>query len=211
MRYIGDIHGKVHLYHEAIVGVKESIQVGDMGLGFGYPYQYEEHSKRMFETALNVNMTNHRFIRGNHDNPSFCKSSLHYINNGYVNENKHFFVNGAWSIDGPGCPWDSFRQEGLDWWRDEEESQLDLNLLIEEFADMKPKVMVSHEAPFSVTDIFFNPRMKYVSRTAKALEEMFKRHKPKRWLFGHWHRRRDQIIDNCRFICLEEGGYIDLD
>lgn len=212
MRYIGDIHGKVELYHEAVLGVEKSIQVGDIGLGFGYPYQYENHCRIMFSPLDSLTDSKHRFIRGNHDNPDFCKSSPMYIKNGYEKETDHFFVNGAWSIDGIGAPWDQGRRtEGFNWWSNEEEDQVTLDLLIEEFADTKPSTVVSHEAPFEVTDIFFNPTERYISKTAYALTQMFRSHKPKRWLFGHWHRRRDKVIDKCRFICLEEGGYIDLD
>jgi hypothetical protein len=40
---------------------------------------------------------------------------------------------------------------------------------------------------------------------------MFIGHKPKLWIFGHWHVPFDEVIAGTRFICLPELAYIDID
>jgi hypothetical protein len=36
------------------------------------------------------------------------------------------------------------------------------------------------------------------------LQQMFDVHKPKHWVFGHYHIRRDFEIDGTQFHCLPE-------
>lgn len=40
---------------------------------------------------------------------------------------------------------------------------------------------------------------------------MFTAHKPKLWLFGHWHMPFDEVVSGTRFICLAELATIDVD
>ena len=194
MRYIGDIHADLNLYLSARGDSKQSIQVGDFGFGF-IPEKRLEN--------FNLDATNHRFIRGNHDDPAKAKAHVGFIPSGL--ENDTFFINGGWSIDR------DYRVEGVSWWPEEEYSCQQLDNLVQEFTDSKPKVVVSHEAPYTVCHKFFNARYPPgPSRTSQALENMLAAHIPEVWVFGHWHLRRDQVVNGTRFICLEPGGYIDL-
>lgn len=215
MRYIGDVHGTVNAKTYQVIAkeVEQSIQIGDLGIGFAD----QKDAKAMFK---DLDLDKHSFIRGNHDNPDYCKAQKNYIPSGYHSVSDTFFVNGGWSIDGPGCPWCPsyknfarlpYRREGINWWSDEEESQDELDDLIQNFAETKPSIMITHEGPTSVTDYFFNPRQTWESRTAKALQEMLNNHKPNVWIFGHWHKHKDQVLGGkTRFICLSELGFIDL-
>lgn len=214
IRFIGDIHGTFNRreYHQLLEDCEKSIQVGDMGLGFS-----KNDDVSMFK---DVDRSKHFFIRGNHDDPKVCQAQVNHIDSGQSDDHGIFFVNGGWSIDGPGAPWcPSYsdpmrtprRTEGRNWWSDEQHTQEELNELIEEYIDCKPEYVVSHEGPFTATDGMFNPFERYVSRTAQALEDMYRAHQPKLWLFGHWHRPRDVISGNTRFICLAECGYKDLE
>lgn len=212
VRFIGDVHGKSFDYQRLIQDCEESIQVGDMGLGFS-----KNDDKEMFN---GVDTNKHFFIRGNHDNPALCEIQVNHIESGQSDDHGIFFVNGGWSIDGPGCPWcPSYvnpefkprRTEGLNWWVDEEHSQGDLDRLIDEYEKCKPRRVVTHEGPITATREMFHPSGEWNSRTATALETMFKIHKPDIWIFGHWHLPRDTFIEGTRFICLEELGYVDID
>ena len=77
--------------------------------------------------------------------------------------------------------------------------------------------MVTHDCPLSVSEELFIKRGKsfsggqYRTRTGTAFEEMFSIHKPKLWIFGHWHNNVDEVIDGTRFICLNELSYADID
>lgn len=195
IRYIGDIHGKRHLYEAALEGCRASVQVGDFGYGFyetGDPY---------LEGWPGDNY--HRFIRGNHDNPKVCYQRPHHIDSGF--ERGVFYVGGGWSID------NALRTEGVNWWPDEQHSYEELGILIDIFKQRRPKRVVSHEAPASIARRFFPGRFPPgPSMTSNALNVMLKSHRPAEWVFGHWHEARDEVIDGTRFICLPEGGWVDL-
>lgn len=191
MRFIGDVHGKMFDYAAICSGVDETIQVGDLGVGFVDSIPTGPYD---------------RFIRGNHDNPALCRERPGWICDGHV-ENGTMFIGGAWSIDR------AFRTPMLDWWPDEECTDAQFDIFHKRYAEAKPQVMVTHDCPDSVAYELFlkegNYRQFYTT-TALRLEEMFRTHQPDVWIFGHWHKRRDQVIEGTRFICLEELGVIDL-
>ena len=74
IKFIGDVHGKYGRY-ETILKNSDlpTIQVGDMGVGF-FHRDYEG-TLRPFANPPYDKMVagNHRFIRGNHDNPYVCR------------------------------------------------------------------------------------------------------------------------------------------
>lgn len=42
------------------------------------------------------------------------------------------------------------------------------------------------------------------TRTSQVLQQMFDGHKPKHWVFGHYHLDRTFDIEGCTFHCLNE-------
>lgn len=189
MRFIGDLHGKLDLYAKAISDVDESVQIGDFGFGFV--------DVEPWPTG------NHRFIRGNHDDPALARAHRQHIESGP--EGECFYVGGGWSIDV------DMRTPGVSWWPDEEHSTEELQSLTLAFANARPRMMVTHEAPAGIIPDFFKSRLPGgPSRTALALQDMLDAWTPETWIFGHWHARRDKQVNGCRFICLEEGGWIDI-
>jgi hypothetical protein len=208
MKFIGDVHGKYGPYKKIIKNCQHSIQVGDMGVGFKN-WHGEFRANPPYDKMVDGD---HRFIRGNHDNPSVCRNHTQCIKDGtqWTTDlgNKVMFIGGAWSID------HALRTNGLDWWNDEELSMMELSLLIDEYEKFKPDFMITHDAPQSVVKkIFLDGTHKplYHSKTGSALDAMWEIHQPKIWVAGHWHTRADQVINGCRFIFLEELGTIDLD
>jgi len=216
MRFIGDVHGKYRPYKRIIKGVTQSIQVGDMGVGFHKvrpPFPDPFLDGVTYDTnpphyAMTKEGESHRFIRGNHDNPEVCKRQSQWIPDGHV-EGDMMFIGGAVSVD------QEFRTEGVDWWRDEELSIKELDDLITKVADIKPRVMVTHEAPEFLVDglIIASGRgykLDWPSRTRQAFEAMYSLHKPELWIFGHWHVSFDYMEEGCRFKCLNELEYFDI-
>ena len=187
-RFIGDIHGKIGQYLTLCDGAERSIQVGDFGYGFvdvpAIPLQ-------------------HRFIRGNHDSPLACRQSPNWIPDGVI-ENGVMYIGGAWSIDR------DFRVEGVSWWRDEECDTHFFYKAYDIVAEHKPKVMVTHDCPQSVVSTLFG-RAAIHTRTQQALDSIWQLHKPKYWIFGHWHTNVVMQIMGTTFICLDELSYIDID
>lgn len=188
MRYIGDVHGKIGDYIRVIADCDHSIQVGDMGAGF---------------VELANPGPNHRFIRGNHDNPIVCQQSTNWIPD-YTVEGSTFYMGGAFSID-----W-YLRTEGLNWWAAEQLSENELSVAIDIYSTAKPDIVITHDAPSKIAcEKLFGVR-EIRNRTATALQMMWEIHRPRVWIHGHWHIDIRKTVDDCEFICLDELSFVDL-
>ena len=206
MRFIGDVHGKFRRYERLITGVTQSIQVGDMGIGFGIagPDGGIEYPSPPYGAMKREG--SHRFIRGNHDNPAECRNQSLCIADGH-GEDEMFFCGGALSAGR------ARRTEGVNRWPDEELSVFALERICEKYLDEKPKIMVTHDGPHSIAETILRVHQpgKSVaeSRTRRFLQSMWERHRPETWIFGHWHLSADMSIAGTRFICLNELEAID--
>lgn len=198
--FIGDVHGKFRRYHQILVGHINTIQVGDMGVGFFHhtnaaPYENPSQHK--------MKLGGHRFIRGNHDNPRACLEHPQWIKDGTI-EGDVMFIGGATSIDR------AMRVINRSWWPDEELSPEALNLLVAVYRISKPRVMVTHECPNWVAEAMGYNTFKYTfkyddpSATRQAFQSMSEFHQPDIWIFGHWHRSFDKTLNGTRYICLAE-------
>lgn len=210
-RLIGDIHGNSYGWIKRVTDFDgPSIQIGDFGVGFG---------NSAWHSGVNKAMVSHpaRFIRGNHDKPEVCKTQMSgYIPDGTV-ENDVMFIGGAWSIDNPNAgPGWYRRTEGLDWWADEECSDDEFAIMIDTYAMVKPRVMITHDCPIQAsTEMFFNSGMlqgaQHPTRTATALQKMFEIHQPDEWYFGHWHVSMDYKLGRTMFSCIGILDYKDVE
>jgi len=209
LRIIGDVHGNYREYLELIRDVDQSIQVGD----FGFNYEY---------ILPRVNSAKHKIIAGNHDNHDETKNWNHFLPK-YGIETQYgltyFHMQGAFSID-----W----RERIDydlaygtksWWPNE---QLNYNELVEAekiYRDNKPDFVITHDAPRRVANIIgkpgaliqfgYDPKT-FTTHTSEALQSMFEFHKPKRWIFGHYHVTKNFNLEGTEFQCLAELNYIDI-
>jgi predicted phosphodiesterase len=218
---IGDVHGKWRSYAEVLDGLNSAgcditIQLGDMGVGFGPAFGTYEQILSNHDTLKGVPgfecMSDPRqvfgrddriWVRGNHDNPAVCKSFPSWVKDGTIRSigsEIFMFVGGGLSID------KEWRTEGYDWWADEELSYQDLSFVIDLYDSFRPDVMITHDGPDSVIfeKLFKGRLLEKRSRTGAALQTMFDIHKPKKWYFGHFHMHRREVIDGCEFVCLEE-------
>lgn len=207
MRYVGDVHGKFRQYKRIIAGAPASIQVGDMGVGF---YRFP-HGEAQANPPHEKMLPNHKYIRGNHDNPGVCRNQSQWIPDGhYGPETGTMFIGGADSID------KSLRIKGYSWWADEELSYAELGALMDQYERLKPRIMVTHDAPQSIANEVIRPMLMQnyakfeATRTRQALQIMFQCHQPELWIFGHYHVSFDHVINGTRFICLAELEYKDL-
>lgn len=199
IRIIGDIHGDMNFYLAA--RGEKSIQVGDYGIGF------------IDDDLLPEYDPNHTWIRGNHDNPSKARSRPDWIPDGLVKDD-WMFVGGAWSID-----W-AWRTPGRNWWEDEELSTREFIQIINTYENVRPRIMVTHDAPTSVTDQMFikaglgigGANAKQIkTRTGEALQTMFELHQPEFHFFGHWHVTKTEKINGTTFVCIGEREVIEFD
>lgn len=170
-------------------GLDCSLQVGDMGL-------FDEE-----DAAVLPAMPDHRFIRGNHDNPPLCRGHPNYLTDwGWFPEQEMFVLAGGYSIDA------ASRIAGEDWWPDEELDEPVLREAVERFAAIRPRLMVSHECPTVIKRMIVESPMKLsvTSRTERTLQRMWEAHKPEVWIFGHQHMFVQRTVEGTRFVCLNE-------
>lgn len=201
IRFIGDLHGNMKDYHAFTSSSPyPSIQLGDMGVGFC-------QSKLIYE---NVDQNRHRFIRGNHDNPNILKDFPNFISDGLVetldNGMKIMYIGGAASID-------AFeRIEGINWWPNEELTYSEFMTLMDIYEKVKPDILVSHDIPKNVACKMFNKNPYYMHSniTSQAFESFFDIHKPKYWIFGHWHMNKIFKYKGTIFICIDKNDYKDI-
>jgi len=207
VRFIGDVHGNFEQYKNLIESVGESIQVGDMGFGFSVAASDGISTFPEPPFDLMRRAGNHRFIRGNQDDPAACKNQPLCITDGH-SEDDMFFCGGALSVNLKG------RTKGLNWWPEEELSDSELANIAQKYLDEKPPLMVTHDCPHEIAQAILShhdiDKAVAISRTRQAFQGMWERHKPNTWIFGHWHMSLDKLISGTRFICLSELETIDI-
>ncbi len=200
--YIGDVHGKFRQYKAIIREYPDTIQVGDMGVGFRRWPHAEASENPPYDEMVKSNA---QFIRGNHDNPATCRRHTQWIPDGRVYNNM-MFIGGGFSID-----W-MYRNEGFSWWADEQLSPEELDRLLGVYLVARPEIMVTHDCPLFLYGKIHEKVYKSDSRTPEAFDRMFgSEHRPKLWVFGHHHKSFDETIDGTRFVCLAELEVRDLE
>lgn len=189
IRIIGDVHNRHLDYLRLTQNSIPSIQIGDMGVGFpGVDF---------------TNTPEHRFFRGNHDNPKKCREHPNYMGDfGYQKDLDLFWVSGADSID---VAW---RTEGVTWWPDEQLSYDDWIKVIDLYEQTKPSIVLSHDCPQIITDVLYHYPGHTITRN--GLQSMFEIHKPELWIYGHHHRSSEIVVEGTKFICLNELEFIDI-
>ena len=159
----------------------------------------------------------HKILAGNHDNyeekdGKFILQTPHFLGDFGVytvpNYGDFFFVRGGYSID-----W-KYRKEGRDWWAKEQLSYSQGLEALKLYEAIKPNFVISHECPTSVIDLVaigktWNGEVIRPSSTAELLDQMWEIHKPKMWIFGHFHRDWTDLIEGTTFCCLDELNYMD--
>lgn len=208
---IGDVHGLVNPYTRLInnleyKGIKETIQVGDLGFRGTYRYLYGGVMDDGSEWKMRVNPLRHRMIMGNHDEyPAEPPSSIGTYGMMRQAGIQYFFVRGAACI-----PWDKAnRIIGIDWWPEEELKVSELVDAIDLFEETQPELMISHECPYTAGEAIVCNTL-YTSRTQDALQEMFETHQPKLWVFGHYHQSKIFKREGTLFVCLNELEHLTL-
>ena len=187
MIFIGDVHGEFKRYKRLLkkLGASPSIQLGDMGLGFGLDDQYKvpEH---------------HKFIRGNHDNPEVCAKQKTYLGDfGYLEEEGIFFVSGAWSPDF------NERIEGVTWWQDEELSKRQADAVIDLYEKVKPKIVATHDCPEAVLPVMYRDRVRtFHTYTGQLFDALMSIYPPDVWVFAHHHKTHQFVVGSTKFYGL---------
>lgn len=201
--YIGDVHGRFHLLNSLIEKFisthgkpSQIIQVGDLGYGFPTDPCYVPRDKTI----------PFYFIDGNHDNHDKLKkyrtqNSVHHIKRGTLQtlENQRVvFCGGGTSIDR------IYRIEGVSYWRDEVITAKDIEkCLLHKTADL----IVTHECPkdfFEYLELPFFIEDPSCEGDRSLLNVLKEELKPSTWIFGHYHEKHENTVDNTKFYCLPD-------
>lgn len=201
MLFIGDTHGLWKRYLETIKNVPESIQLGDMGVGFLASWDKVKNPYLMRPIIPD----GHAFIRGNHDNPEVCKHTKGCLWSYGVHKGV-FYISGAMSH-----PSDMNRMMPNRWWPDEELPQEELWKAVDLYKEVRPKVVCSHDCPGAVKRMILSHHRMDFSRTDQALNVMLEEHSPDHWIFGHHHQRWERTVLGCKFLCLPELAVEEID
>jgi len=185
MTIIGDVHGYVDEYHEIIKNHLKTIQIGD----FGFQIEYDQIKPENYE--------NHKILFGNHDFYPYINKEYSCGDWKFFDEYKLMTIRGATSID------KNNRLEGWDYFREEEMNYLQQRKCLLEYKRYKPDIVISHDCPSSIRNKLF-PFLDEYTSTQKLLNECLYSHKPKLWIFGHYHRSIKIKIEDTNFICLNE-------
>jgi predicted phosphodiesterase len=190
---IGDVHGHLNRYYKTIQVSKPdlSIQVGD----FGFQKEHVWHQK-------NLDSAKHKINFGNHDYYPMLDAPYSLGNHHVDVQNSIFSIRGAFSID------KAYRQEGLDWFREEELNMAEGDAALTAYKEQRPRIVVSHDGPYEVVDRWFiknHPNWLIGGEyTRKLLQAMFEAHQPEQWFFGHHHESIAESISGTAFRCLNE-------
>lgn len=199
---IGDVHGKSPKHLEIIKEHEYTLQVGD--LGFCYKY------------LDNYCPGHHKWLAGNHDNYDILHNSPHNLGDYGLHELNHvefYFVRGGFSID---WPWRVSQEQkgfGKSWWEEEQLSLIEAQACLEEYADTKPDLVITHSLPRQLADMIGNPGAlrhfgydpkTFTTNTQELLQGMLDVHEPDIWIHGHMHKTHRTKLGKTHFIGLAE-------
>jgi predicted phosphodiesterase len=193
---IGDTHGNMAPLHECAARGQTMIHIGDLGF------------RRHWLEADQI--PDLHVVAGNHDDVLTARNTRPFLGDfGDLAERLPgisgvFFVRGAFSIDR------DMRIQGRDWWPEEELSDERLREAGEFYAAMRPRVVISHEAPLVVNHVLYGAET-ISSRTALALFRMLQIHEPKRWYFGHHHVSWERQLGGTTFRALGIDEILDVE
>lgn len=191
---IGDVHGKIGRYKQLLHkhDPAYSIQLGD----FGFKKEHDWHCKY-------INDPRHKILFGNHDYAPYVNKPHSLGDFGSIFSGHIFTIRGADSIDR------ARRIEGRDWWPEEEIGFAEWDRVIEEYAKIKPRIVLSHDCPQLIREQFFG--IHDASRTSQGLQACFDIHRPDLWVFGHHHRSVSDDVFGTTFRCLAELEIMEID
>jgi predicted phosphodiesterase len=181
---ISDIHGDSRYHKKCMETSPYTLQLGDCGFSYNYVKDFDPER--------------HKIIGGNHDNYDEISECLNYVGDYGFLWDKVGFIRGAYSVDR------QWRTPGEDWWSQEELSQVLMEDVLKWFVKEKPEIMVTHECPITAFKRLKPEENTFImNRTATLLEDCFRAHKPKLWIFGHHHRSAEFDIYGTHFVALD--------
>lgn len=186
---IGDVHGKLSQYKSIIDNCDFSICVGD----FGFKKEWDWYLEKVVPNSSGFHYIN----PGNHDyGPYMNDESISLGNFSEFCKFGIFTIRGAKSID------KYLREEGTDWFPNEELTYQESLEAFDRYAEMRPKIVISHDCPQFLRNRWFGITDKSI--TSSLLNAMWEEHQPEMWIFGHHHKSQSEVCGDTIFTCLAE-------
>lgn len=209
LRIVGDVHGMTVKHVNLVKDCDYSLQIGDMAFNY--------------DALAYLDSDRHWFFGGNHENMDAyydCPNAIGDYGHIKMGEIPLFFIRGAFSIDKKLRLEAELRGEQKTWWSKEQLSIPELSDAMDSYTNSKPDLMVTHTAPLEIAKMVgtdgalkmygLDPK-NFTTNTQEALQLCFDIHKPKVWIFGHFHKEWVLDYKGTLFICLNELDYIDID
>ena len=202
MWYIGDVHNHYNRYNNFCKNLPESLQLGDMGVGF--PVKDYELSRYKYSPAPYYHK-NHKFICGNHDNYQYASKFPNCLKRfGYIKEKGIFYISGGYSVD------KQCRTPNETWWEWEELNDKEQEECFKLYKEINPEIVASHDCPtvakywalhYSNGGVF---NSNISTNTEMFLNKLWVEKEPKYWIHGHYHQFYTKQEGNTMFIGLDE-------
>jgi predicted phosphodiesterase len=221
---LGDIHGEFKLINQ-IASNCNILQVGDFGLLMYKDGPTMEKTMDYWNISWKARKTHVYAIRGNHDNPAYWDgryngrwSNITLVPDYTILElegKRILCVGGAVSVDRTirKVDWDYFPEEIFVY---------DKEKLANLLEDPRPiDIVVTHSAPAFCLPIGKSGILEDYKKEDENLMtdinlerhnlalmwmDICKHNKPKKWIYGHFHRAEREFIDETLFICLSIGS-----
>lgn len=209
LRITGDVHGLMRRYVKQVKHCNHSLQLGDMG----FDYKWLKPLARK----------NHKFFGGNHDNYDVYNACPHSIGDYGVEVLgglKFYFIRGAFSVDIEDRQKAEKRGHPKCWWEQEQLHSSKLADAIQDYESRKPETMITHTCPQEIASLIGKPGTlrnfgfdpdTFTTPTQSALQLCFDAHRPKVWIFGHFHMDTAFEYKGTLFICLKQLQSLDAD
>lgn len=190
---VGDVHGRIKDFNILAKKKGHLVQIGDMGFNYS-------------DLQLGENQY---FFPGNHDNFGAshprCLGNFKKLHGTLFLENKNiFWVGGAFSID------KNFRIMGRDYFPQEDMPWEEADEALSLYKDLKPEIVLSHDVGTDIARHFFTYPRWFRAMQNCLMDEMFKHHQPKIWVFGHHHKSVRCSLHDTLFVCLNELEAFDI-
>ncbi len=204
---VGDIHGNFGKLNSLINKQKPDILflLGDVAIFWNGKNYMDE---------IKTGNTKVYFLMGNHSDHDYAEEhygrnfiepieitkNIYYcgIGSSLQVENKTIlFAGGADSID------KQFRLPGRTWFQQEYFNNKDYNFIMNNYANQKIDIIMSHSCPASMAYHLITFRNeKYNDPSYAGLEELLDYFHPKKWYFGHFHKFEEGFEKGCKWTCL---------
>lgn len=211
LRIIGDIHGDYKAYKRIAGDSQFSVQLGDFGFHYSHP------------DLSDINVYNHRFFGGNHDNyDTYYKTPRALGDYGVacMGDVEFFYIRGEFSIDHQYRKVDEIATGRKSWWEEEQLSLDKMFRCLELYKDVKPKIVITHGCPRTIARMIGTPGIlktfgfvheEFTTNTQELLESCMEYHQPEKWFFGHFHRNWSKTYAGIDFRCVGECQYVDIE